>query len=62
MSQPNQGDYYARRAASSREAERQAASPSVAAIHGELARRYDGLLSDLAEQESQQAPDGAQAT
>lgn len=38
-------DYYASRAANAREMEKRAISPSVAAIHAELARRYDFMAS-----------------
>ncbi len=43
MIQPNDRDYYGARAASARKMARQASDPAVAAIHSELATRYEVL-------------------
>lgn len=45
MNQPNHQDYYVARAASSRGLAERAADPMIAAIHAELASRYDLLAA-----------------
>ncbi len=45
MNQPNYQDYYISRAAASRSLAQRAADPMIAAIHAELADRYDVLVA-----------------
>lgn len=45
MNQPNDQEYYVARAASSRDLAQRAATPMIAAIHVELAIRYDVLAA-----------------
>ena len=45
MNQPDYQDYYLSRAAASRSLARRASDPMIAAIHAELADRYDVLVA-----------------
>lgn len=47
MSQTNHRDYYRSRAEASRDLAQRATDPSVAAIHIEMAIRYDGIATQL---------------
>ena len=47
MNQSNHLDYYVARAATSRDLARRAADRSIAAIHAELATRYDRLAAEI---------------
>ncbi len=46
MNQPNYQDYYMSRAAASRNLAQRATDPMIAAIHAELAARYDVLVAE----------------
>lgn len=43
MNEPNDREYYVARAASSRNLAQRAANPAIAAIHADLAERYEAL-------------------
>lgn len=45
MDQPDHQDYYVARAAAARELARRAATPAIAAIHTEMAVRYDVMAN-----------------
>lgn len=47
MDQLNHQDYYFTRAKASRELAQQAVNPAIAAIHSELATRYDDMVARL---------------
>ena len=47
MNQLNDHDFYLVRAQASRKLARQAVDPAIAAIHFELASRYDGIVIEL---------------
>lgn len=49
MNQSNHREYYVARAASSRELAQRAADPAIAAIHVDLAERYEVLAADQPE-------------
>ncbi len=61
MSQSNHQDYYIARAANSRDLARRAADPAIAAIHTNLAMRYD-LLAAAPDQKSVVTLGGLQTT
>lgn len=61
MNQLNDRDYYARRAATARNLAQRAADPAIAAIHAELAHRYD-LLVAQPEAKNDSPSSAAQAT
>ena len=47
MDQLNTYDYYVMRAEHSRDLAQRAASPGIAAIHHDLAERYDELVAEI---------------
>lgn len=47
MDQLNHHEYYLTRAKTSRELAQQAASPAIAAIHSEMATRYENMVAQL---------------
>ena len=61
MDQPNYQTYYVSRAAASRGLAQRAANPMIAAIHADLATRYDALIEQTAPQGNREAPAGQAA-
>ena len=61
MNQPNNQEYYVVRAAASRDLAQRAGNPTIAAIHAELATRYDSLAAQP-DQTIDGAMTGVQAT
>ena len=59
MNQQNHHDYYRTRATTSRTLAQRAADPDIAAIHAELANRYEAMAAQMEQQEGNR--DGAQA-
>lgn len=51
MDQLNHRDYYLTRAQASRDLAEQAANPAIAAIHSEMANRYDDMVIQLGRNE-----------
>lgn len=61
MDQPSYQSYYLSRAAASRGLAQRAANPMIAAIHADLAARYDALIEQTAPQGDGKAPAGQTA-